>query len=196
MKNLRQADIQTRLSVFSPGFMLEGMRTRLATLWVMTALVLAQSPARLEYGAGGVIFTGELGQSLVEWSCTAGNKAEGFFALRSEDIATLEPLLGDAAKTTADVQLETYYRQYAGYLDEGHPIICINLVEKSYVEHEVDYARQYNPERLEQLSAGGKPEDFWMREVIAVLGGGKTFCQAEYDVAATRIRRFGCNGEA
>lgn len=176
--------------------MLRGMKKYLVALWITLTVAIAQSPTRLEYGAGGIIFTGGTGKMLVESTCTFGIKTEDYFLPSEAEIASLEPLLTEAAKTTADVQLETYYRQYAGYVDKGQPIICINLVEKSFVEHEVDYARQYNPERLEQLSAGDNPEKYWMREVIAVLDGGKTFCHAEYDVEAKRIRLFVCNGEA
>jgi hypothetical protein len=173
-----------------------GMKKSLLILWMVMTIGFGQLPTRLEYGAGGVIFTGDLGKDLVLWSCTFGIEADSYFTPTEQDIADLEPLLSEAAKTTADVQLETYYRQYAGYIDKGQSIICINLAEKSFVEHEVDYARQYSPERLEQLSKGGNPEDYWMREIIAVLDGGKTFCQAQYDVEAKRIRRFACNGEA
>jgi hypothetical protein len=165
-------------------------------LLVVSSFVFAQVGERLEYGAGGVIFTGELGKNLVQWSCTSNVNIKDYFTPTTSDIADLEPLLVEASRAVADVQLETYYRQYAGFVENGQRIICINLVDKDYVAYEVDYARQYSSERLEQLSSGGALEDYWMREIIAVLDGGKTFCQAEYEVAAKRIRVFRCNGEA
>jgi hypothetical protein len=172
------------------------MKKYVILLLAMSSFVFAQVGERLEYSAGGVIFRDELGKNLVHWSCTANVDIKDYFTPTTTDIADLEPLLLEASRAVSEVSLETYYRQYAGFVEKGQAIICINLIDKDYVAYEVDYARQYSPERLEQLSSGGAPEEYWMREIIAVLDGGKTFCQAEYEVAAKRIRVFRCNGEA
>jgi hypothetical protein len=91
--------------------------------------------------------------------------------------------------------LESYIRQYAGFVLNGRPGICVNMVTKSSLELDA-YVYREKPELSAKLPNGVCPEDLWRHQAVGlyVADGGSDYCWVRFEVMTKEITDSGCNG--
>lgn len=140
---------------------------------------------------------GEAGRELIAWKCPgASAKSRGHWEPAHSDINRLEHLLSPFMKRQQAPRqvysLHEYYRQYAGFLERGKKYVCVNFFHVSHFEWALERASR-NPGQAARLSARGRPEGFWRREPVLVLGGGAKFFRVEFAVDSGTFSRLSFN---
>jgi hypothetical protein len=139
-------------------------------LLLLTLLFTARAAANWQ--ASGVIFSGENANALLrQCSRTAPEKVTSQWTPTSEQISTLETLLPAFKRTLKqlDAPLETFYRQYAGFIAGGRKIIYVNF-----------FPKDTDPQ--------------WRSRAVVVCDGGDHFWGVEFEVKRSRFVKAAFNG--
>jgi hypothetical protein len=80
---------------------------------------------------------------------------------------------------------DDYFRQYAGFVVGGRPIIYVNGIHRSYIESTI----RAQKEVLFHIAGSD-----WQHEPIVVCDGGAAFFGVEYDVDSRTFRNLAFNG--
>ena len=156
------------------------------------ALAMPSRPTPAEPPRGAIL-PNEAGRKLITFACASGPVET--WEPTSSDIDRLEHLLPPFIKrepTARDLPLHEYYRQYAGFLLERRKHICVWFFHFAHLKDTINRANQ-DRNVLARLSARGRPEDFWRREPVIVLGGGAMFFKVEFEVDSASFSRLDFN---
>ncbi len=156
-------------------------------------------PITCERSKGGpsTILAGPTAEEVLRWRCQPGHSTTLASWVPGEDeVARLEARLPAfwLSQESRAKPLESYIRQYAGFMVDGHKSICVNLVATVTLSLDV-YAYGHDPDLRARLPKGVCPEDFWRHEPIAyVTDGGFDYCGVTFDVASGQFSDPNCNG--
>ena len=161
---------------------------------------LAPLKCQQPFGTSGVILSASDAAEVYGWRCPLGGRGpiEGWVPA-PEDVARLETQLpaywqsqGQALRVKA---LDSYIRQYAGFIADGHKGICVNLVDREILASDAVIYRS-DPALRARLPRGIEAEDVWRCGPLGAhaIGGGIHFCGVTFDLDPDRMSDLHCNG--
>jgi hypothetical protein len=103
-----------------------------------------------------------------------------------DDVAQIEKRLPDfmrGQKTPRTYKpLGEYYRQYAGFIQDGKKQVCVGFIHFSNIYETLEKA-SHDPDLFKDLGIGGRPEDYWKRETMYLVDGGEYTFKVLFDPA-------------
>ena len=148
-------------------------------------------------GAGAILPVTEA-EHVYDWRCQQANDTVvSTWVPSADDVRALERSLPAFWATQLHRRqprpLDSYVRQYAGFVANGRKSICVNFVDISTLEADA-YLYRHDRGLRAALPRGVCPEDYWRHMAIVATDGGVLYCGVAYDLASDSFMGLSCNG--